>query len=94
MTGERQGYRVVIGPYYRPSELARARRWEHLGDALRVMGEGMVLNDDGEVAAFHERHLETLTRMERTCGAYAGLGTPCGLSWGHGGGHREVIDGN
>jgi hypothetical protein len=65
-TGDDEGvtmYSIVPGPFYSPSALALAPRRSELADAVADMGTGMVLADDGRLVAFHESHLDTLTRL-------------------------------
>lgn len=50
-------YRVVRSVDFRPAEFALARRYADIAHAVHAMGEGLVVADDGEIAAFHERHL-------------------------------------
>lgn len=56
-------YRVAAGPLYSPARLARARRYDRLEDALAVMGTGVVVADRTRLVAFHETHLDTVTRL-------------------------------
>lgn len=56
-------YRVVRGPFYSPSQAALAPRYADVTDAVRAMGEGMVIAEGGRLVAFHESHLETLERL-------------------------------
>lgn len=49
-------YRIVRSPYYRPSELALARPYTEIADAVADMGHGVVIAEDGHIAAFHADH--------------------------------------
>ena len=54
-------YRVLRNPDVKPSEAATVKRYSRLEDAFADMGEGVVVNDLGQIVAFHERHLRLLT---------------------------------
>lgn len=51
-----EDYRIVRTPRFRPSELALARPYGRLEDAVADMGDGLVVASEGHIAAFHERH--------------------------------------
>lgn len=51
------GYRIVASTHYTPAALALAPRHARFEDAVRGMGEGIVLAEGGRIAAFHEKHL-------------------------------------
>lgn len=58
-------YRVLPHPTFKPWMLAVARRYSDITNAVADMGTGVVVKDDGEIAAFHERHLPYLERVSR-----------------------------
>ena len=53
-------YRIVRSPYASATQVALARPYSRIEDAVADMGDGLVLADDGHIAAFHERHLRVL----------------------------------
>lgn len=57
-------YRIVRSTSYRPADLALARPYADLADAVADMGEGIVLAEDGHVTAFHEKHLRFIEFRE------------------------------
>ena len=57
------GYRVAPGPLTIPSRLALSKSHATIEGALAVMGEGVVIDPAGDVAAFHERHLPLMERL-------------------------------
>jgi hypothetical protein len=65
-------YRVVAGPLFGPANLALARRYGEIENAVADMGQGVVVSDDGaRVVAFHERHLDAVERLAAIRGTVA-----------------------
>lgn len=60
------GYRVLPGPLASRAKAALAPSYRDVTDAVRAMGEGIVLDDGGRLVAFHETHLLTVTRLAAT----------------------------
>lgn len=56
-------YRLMPGPIFVPIRLALARRYRRIEDAVADMGTGVVVRD-GEIVAFHEKHLPMMERLE------------------------------
>lgn len=56
-------YRVLPGPLFTPARLALARRFSRIEDAVRAMGEGIVVDNTARLVAFHERHLPMVERL-------------------------------
>lgn len=57
-------YRIVPSLWFRPATLALAPRRERIEDAVADMGTGVVIAEDGHIAAFHESHLRTIEYEE------------------------------
>lgn len=58
-------YRVIPGPFAGEAVGARGRAYPALTDALAVMGRDIIVDDHGRLVAFHECHLDTVTRLSR-----------------------------
>lgn len=56
-------YRLIPAPLVTPALLARAPRRSTIESAVADMGTGVVIAEDGHLAAFHERHLDMVTRL-------------------------------
>lgn len=56
-------YRILPNPAYSAPMFALAKRYSTLEGAFADMGTGIVVDDDQRMVAFHERHLDMLTRM-------------------------------
>lgn len=50
-------YRILPNPNYTAVQFALAHRYSTLEGAWADMGEGIVVDDQGTLVAFHERHL-------------------------------------
>lgn len=62
-------YRILPHIDPTPVDVALAPRRQRLEDAVADMGNGAVIGDDRRVVAFHERHLERLSRGYGTVSA-------------------------
>lgn len=59
-------YRIVRNVNFKPAQFALAQKYSELSDAFADMNDGIVLDDNGEIVAFHERHLRFVQRAAKT----------------------------